>query len=287
MTARLVRVAGPTVAVTGLPGVALNEVVYIGQERLLGEVIRIEGGVATVQVYEETAGLALGEPAEATGEALSVELGPGLLGRVFDGVQRPLSELAERQGDFLGRGVRHPRARPRAALGLRAVGRAGRSPPRRRSRRHGPRRRRGAPRARAPRRRGPGRGGASGARDGGDAGGRARGGRRRRPRAALARAAPASGEAPDRGGRAVPHRAASPRLLLPGLRRRDRHGAGRLRDREDDPRAEPREVGRRRRGRVRRVRRARQRDGRGDRRVPEARSIRAPAARSSPARCSW
>jgi V/A-type H+-transporting ATPase subunit A len=108
VTARLVKVAGPTAAVSGLPGVALNEVVYVGEERLLGEVIRIEGDVATVQVYEETSGLALGEPAEATGEALSVELGPGLLGRVFDGVQRPLSDLAERQGDFLGRGVRIP-----------------------------------------------------------------------------------------------------------------------------------------------------------------------------------
>jgi len=112
VTARLVKVAGPTVAVTGLPGVALNEVVYVGEERLLGEVIRIDGEIATVQVYEDTAGLALGEPAEPTGEALSVELGPGLLGRVFDGVQRPLSELAERQGDFLGRGVRIPALDP-------------------------------------------------------------------------------------------------------------------------------------------------------------------------------
>ncbi len=108
MTARLVRVAGPTVSVSGLAGVALNEVVYVGEERLLGEVIRVEGDVATVQVYEDTAGLALGEPAEATGEPLSVELGPGLLGRTFDGVQRPLADLAERQGDFLGRGVRIP-----------------------------------------------------------------------------------------------------------------------------------------------------------------------------------
>ncbi len=112
MSGRLVKVAGPTVAVSGLPGVALNEVVFVGEERLLGEVIRIEGDVATVQVYEDTAGLALGEPAEAAGEPLSVELGPGLLGRVFDGVQRPLSELAERQGDFLGRGVRIPALDP-------------------------------------------------------------------------------------------------------------------------------------------------------------------------------
>jgi V/A-type H+/Na+-transporting ATPase subunit A len=108
VTARLVKVSGPTVAVQGLAGVGLNEVVYVGVEKLLGEVIRIEGDVATVQVYEETEGLALGEPAEASGEALSVELGPGLLGRIYDGVQRPLAELAAKQGDFLGRGVRIP-----------------------------------------------------------------------------------------------------------------------------------------------------------------------------------
>jgi V/A-type H+-transporting ATPase subunit A len=108
MTARLVRIAGPTVTVQGLPAAGLNEVVFVGDEKLLGEVIRIEGDLATVQVYEETAGLALGEPAEATGEPLWAELGPGLLGRIFDGVQRPLGELAARQGDFLGRGVRIP-----------------------------------------------------------------------------------------------------------------------------------------------------------------------------------
>ncbi len=108
MSGRLVRIAGPTVTVQGLLEAALNEVVYVGEEKLLGEVIRIEGDLATVQVYEETAGLALGEPAEASGEPLSVELGPGLLGRIFDGVQRPLEELARDQGDFLGRGVRIP-----------------------------------------------------------------------------------------------------------------------------------------------------------------------------------
>jgi V/A-type H+-transporting ATPase subunit A len=108
VSARLVRIAGPTVTVQGLPEAGLNEVVYVGEEKLLGEVIRIEGDLATVQVYEETAGLALGEPAEASGEPLWVELGPGLLGRIFDGVQRPLQELAARQGDFLGRGVRIP-----------------------------------------------------------------------------------------------------------------------------------------------------------------------------------
>jgi V/A-type H+-transporting ATPase subunit A len=105
---RLVRIAGPTVTAAGLGGAGLNEVVWVGAERLLGEVIRIEGDHATIQVYEETSGLALGEPAEASGEPLAVELGPGLLGTIYDGVQRPLAALAAAQGDMLGRGVRLP-----------------------------------------------------------------------------------------------------------------------------------------------------------------------------------
>jgi V/A-type H+-transporting ATPase subunit A len=108
MSGTLVRVAGPTVTARGLAGASLNEVVWVGAERLLGEVIRVEGDVATIQVYEETAGLTLGEPAVASGEPLAVELGPGLLGSIFDGVQRPLGALAAAQGDFLGRGVSLP-----------------------------------------------------------------------------------------------------------------------------------------------------------------------------------
>jgi V/A-type H+-transporting ATPase subunit A len=104
----IVRIAGPAVVAEGLGGAGLNEVVWVGAERLLGEIIRIDGDRATLQVYEETAGLSLGEPAEASGEPLAVELGPGLLGRIFDGVQRPLEALAAQQGDFLGRGARLP-----------------------------------------------------------------------------------------------------------------------------------------------------------------------------------
>ncbi|BDG06098.1 V-type ATP synthase subunit A [Anaeromyxobacter oryzae] len=105
MIGRIVQVAGPTVIAEGLGGAALNEVVRVGTDRLLGEVIRIEGDRATVQVYEETAGLELGEPAEGLGAPLAAELGPGLLGAIFDGVQRPLAALASREGDFLGRGA--------------------------------------------------------------------------------------------------------------------------------------------------------------------------------------
>jgi V/A-type H+-transporting ATPase subunit A len=108
MTGRLVRVAGPTASVRGLPGVGMNEIVRVGADRLLGEVVRIDGEVATVQVYEDTDGLRPGEPAEATGGPLAAELGPGLLGMVFDGVQRPLAPLAAAEGDWLRRGSSLP-----------------------------------------------------------------------------------------------------------------------------------------------------------------------------------
>ena len=101
---RIVKISGPTVVARGLGGAALNEVVRVGREGLLGEVIRIAPDQATVQVYEESAGLALGEPVESTGKPLTVELGPGLLGRVFDGVERPLEALATLSGDFIVRG---------------------------------------------------------------------------------------------------------------------------------------------------------------------------------------
>lgn len=105
---RIVKISGPTVVARGLAGAGLNEVVRVGHGELIGEVIRIRGELATLQVYEETAGLALGEPVVATGEPLTAELGPGLLGQIFDGIQRPLPALAALSGDFLTRGVAHP-----------------------------------------------------------------------------------------------------------------------------------------------------------------------------------
>ena len=85
---------------------ALREVVLVGHQRLIGEVIALARDEATIQVYEETEGVAPGDPLYASGEPLSIELGPGLLGGVFDGVQRPLRKLAEEEGDFIGRGQR-------------------------------------------------------------------------------------------------------------------------------------------------------------------------------------
>ncbi|MFW9965808.1 MAG: V-type ATP synthase subunit A [Candidatus Thorarchaeota archaeon] len=98
-------IAGPVVRCVGLPSVRMYEVVRVGEQQLIGEVIEVGEGTCTVQVYEETSGVAPGEPVEATGDSLSVELGPGLLGSIYDGIQRPLPELREMSGDFISRGL--------------------------------------------------------------------------------------------------------------------------------------------------------------------------------------
>jgi len=107
--------AGVVQAVTGsvvrvdLQGdLSLGEIVHVGRARLLGEVIELAGQSATMQVYEDTSGLAVGAPVFATGRPLEVELGPGMLGGVFDGLQRPLVRLAEAEGDFLQQGHHVP-----------------------------------------------------------------------------------------------------------------------------------------------------------------------------------
>jgi V/A-type H+/Na+-transporting ATPase subunit A len=97
------RVAGPVVVARGLDGVRLYNVVHVGEAGLPGEVIRLDGESATIQVYEDTAGLRVGEPVLDTGRPLEVELGPGLLGRIFDGTQRPLELLARDGEDPVGR----------------------------------------------------------------------------------------------------------------------------------------------------------------------------------------
>ncbi|MBC7086189.1 MAG: ATP synthase subunit A [Methanomethylovorans sp.] len=98
------RVAGPVVTITGIKP-KMYDVVKVGHEGLMGEVIKIEGDKATVQVYEDTSGIRPGEPVENTGMSLSVELGPGLLESIYDGIQRPLKVLQEKMGDFIQRGV--------------------------------------------------------------------------------------------------------------------------------------------------------------------------------------
>jgi V/A-type H+/Na+-transporting ATPase subunit A len=104
----IVRIAGPVIAAEGLGGVRLYDVVYVGQMRLVGEVIRLASDLATIQVYEDTGGLRVGEPVVSSGGPFMVELGPGLLGSIFDGVQRPLPVLRQQQGDFIARGGTAP-----------------------------------------------------------------------------------------------------------------------------------------------------------------------------------
>jgi len=109
---RIIRVSGPVVQAEGMRESSMYEVVYVGYERLIGEIIKLEEDIATIQVYENTSGVKPGEPVEGTGMPLSVELGPGLIGSIFDGIQRPLSVIFERAGPFVSRGI-HIFALPR------------------------------------------------------------------------------------------------------------------------------------------------------------------------------
>jgi V/A-type H+-transporting ATPase subunit A len=104
-TARLTRISGSLAEARPMPGAALYELARVGHRGLLGEVIRVHGDVATLQVYEETTGLETGEPVGATGDALTVALGPGLLGSILDGVGRPLGRIAELTGNFIQPGA--------------------------------------------------------------------------------------------------------------------------------------------------------------------------------------
>ena len=105
VTGRIETIAGPVVKCSGIPAVRMYEVVRVGKQQLIGEVIEVGKEEFTAQVYEETSGLAPGEPVEATGDSLSVELGPGLLGSIYDGIQRPLPDLRNLSGDFITRGL--------------------------------------------------------------------------------------------------------------------------------------------------------------------------------------
>lgn len=105
---RVTRVVGALAEASGLAGVALNELVRVGDRQLLAEVLRVSGDGATLQVFEETAGVRVGEPVAPTGAPVAIELGPGLLGSVIDGIGRPLGRLAELTGHFLRAGAAAP-----------------------------------------------------------------------------------------------------------------------------------------------------------------------------------
>jgi len=105
---KIIRVAGPVVVANGMKGSEMYEVVKVGEEGLIGEIIGLYGDTATIQVYEETSGIRPGEPVERTGAPLSVVLGPGIISQIYDGIQRPLPEIKEKTGDFIKRGATAP-----------------------------------------------------------------------------------------------------------------------------------------------------------------------------------
>ena len=104
-TGRIVWVSGPAVKADGMSAAKMYETVTVGDSKLIGEVIRLTGDVAFIQVYESTSGLKPGEPVIGTGNPLSVLLGPGIIGQIYDGIQRPLRDLSKVSGSFIGRGI--------------------------------------------------------------------------------------------------------------------------------------------------------------------------------------
>ena len=104
----ITKISGPLVVASGMREANMFDVVRVSDKRLIGEIIEMHGDRASIQVYEETSGLKTGEPVETTGEPLSVELGPGLIGSIFDGIQRPLVEIMKIAGNNLQRGIEVP-----------------------------------------------------------------------------------------------------------------------------------------------------------------------------------
>ena len=105
---KIIKVSGPLVVAEGMDEANVYDVVQVSDNKLIGEIIEMRGDRASIQVYEETVGIGPGEPVYSTGEPLSVELGPGLLEAMFDGIQRPLKEFQEVAGDYLNKGVAVP-----------------------------------------------------------------------------------------------------------------------------------------------------------------------------------
>ncbi len=104
----IVKVAGPLIVAENMGDARMYDVVRVSKNRLVGEIIELRGDRASIQVYEETSGLGYGEPVESTGAPLSVELGPGLIESIFDGIQRPLTKIREKVGERITRGVEVP-----------------------------------------------------------------------------------------------------------------------------------------------------------------------------------
>lgn len=108
MSGKVVKVSGPLVVASGLADANMSDVVRVGPQRLIGEILTMKGDTASIQVYEETSGLGPGAAVETTGAPLSVELGPGLIENIYDGIQRPLEKIVEKVGPCITRGVAVP-----------------------------------------------------------------------------------------------------------------------------------------------------------------------------------
>lgn len=108
-TGTIIKVSGPLVMAKNMSDASIQDICHVGELGVIGEIIEMRGDVASIQVYEETTGIGPGEPVVTTGEALSVELAPGLISEMFDGIQRPLDTFAEvTESNFLSRGVQIP-----------------------------------------------------------------------------------------------------------------------------------------------------------------------------------
>lgn len=108
MSGKIVKVSGPLVVAAGLSDANMADVVRVGEQKLIGEILTMNGDSASIQVYEETSGLGPGAVVETTGAPLSVELGPGLIENIYDGIQRPLEEIMKISGATIQRGMQVP-----------------------------------------------------------------------------------------------------------------------------------------------------------------------------------
>ncbi len=105
---KIIKVSGPLVVATGCAGAKMFDVVYVSEKKLIGEIVELKNDLAFIQVYEETAGIGPGEPVYLTHEPLTVELGPGLISSIYDGIQRPLEVIKNKYGDFIPHGIGIP-----------------------------------------------------------------------------------------------------------------------------------------------------------------------------------
>ena len=122
---KIIKVSGPLVVAEGMENANVYDVVEVSENKLIGEIIEMREDRASIQVYEETTGIGPGEPVRTTGQPLSIELGPGLIAEMFDGIQRPLEELKDQSGDFLLRGFSAPSLNRERKWGFKPTVKAG------------------------------------------------------------------------------------------------------------------------------------------------------------------